>query len=158
MRFPINVQHDEDRGIWSGSCPSIRGVSAVADSEDELKDNLTAELYSRLQELMDRRARIHIPKDDVSDEDNFIELPFRAIVKLKVYEALLARNISRSTLAVRMAVKPTQVDQLFDLTQWTRTSVIENALASMGYSVKMELVDLDTNPEFEFGGPEYAKS
>ena len=157
MRFPINVQHDEHRNVWSGSCPSIRGVSAVADSEDELKDNLTGELYSRLQELMDRRARIHIPKD-VDDKDCYIELPFRAIAKLKVYEALLARNISRTTLAVRMAVKPEMVDKLFDLTDWTRTSVIENALSSMGFSVKMELVDLDTNPEFEFGGPEYAKS
>ena len=83
MRFPINIRHDEDRDVWSGSCPSIRGVSAVADSEDELKDNLTGELYSRLQELMDRRARIHIPKD-VDDKDCYIELPFRAIAKLKV--------------------------------------------------------------------------
>jgi predicted RNase H-like HicB family nuclease len=157
MRFPINIRHDKDRDVWSGSCPSIRGVSAVGDSEDELKDNLTGELYSRLQELMDRRARIHIPKD-VDDKDCYIELPFRAIAKLKVYEALLARNISRTTLAVRMAVKPEMVDKLFDLTDWTRTSVIENALSSMGFSIKMELVDLDTNPEFEFGGPEYAKS
>ena len=106
---------------------------------------------------MDRRARIHIPKD-VDDKDCYIELPFRAIAKLKVYEALLARNISRTTLAGRMAVKPEMVDKLFDLTDWTRTSVIENALSSMGFSVKMELVDLDTNPEFEFGGPEYEKS
>ncbi len=157
MRFPINIRHDEDRNVWSGSCPNIRGVSAVADSEDELKYNLTAELYSRLQELIDRRARIHVPKD-VDDKDQYIELPFRAIAKLKVYEALLARNISRTTLAVRMAVKPEMVDKLFDLTDWTRSSVIENALSAMGFSVKMELVDLDTNPEFEFGGPEYAKS
>ena len=114
MRFPINTRHDEDRDVWSGSCPSIRGVSAVADSEDELKDNLTGELYSRLQELMDRRARIHIPKD-VDDKDCYIELPFRAIAKLKVYEALLARNISRTTLAGRMAVKPEMVDKLIDL-------------------------------------------
>jgi predicted RNase H-like HicB family nuclease len=103
MRFPIITRHDTDRDVWSGSCPNIRGVSGVADSEDELKKILTAELYSRLQELMDRRARIHIPKD-VDDNDQYIELPFRAIAKLKVYEALLARNISRTTLAVRKSV------------------------------------------------------
>ena len=43
-----------------------------------------------------------------------------------------------------MGVKHSQVDLLLDLTQWTRTSVIENALKRLGYSVKMELVNLDT--------------
>ena len=56
-----------------------------------------------------------------------------------------------------MGVKHSQVDLLLDLTQWTRTNVIENALKRLGYSVKMELVDLDTNPEFEIGGPSYAQ-
>ena len=158
MRFQFNVHHDLKKDTWSGSCPAIRNVSAVGDSFEEMKKNLTAELYSQLNQSIDRRAKINIPTNAGDDPDRYIELPFRAIIKLKLYEALLKRNISRTTLGVRMAIKPTQVDQLFDLTHWTRTSTIEAALQVMGFSVNVELIDLDTNPELVFGEPEYVKS
>lgn len=156
MRFPINIDRNDDTGLWSGACPNVRGVYATGDSLDDLKKNLSIKLHQQLNELIDRRVKIHTPSD-VEDDDQFIELPFRAIAKLKVYEALLSRDISRTTLAELMGIKHSQVDLLLDLTQWTRTSVIENALKRLGYSVKMELVDLDTNPEFEIGDPSYAQ-
>lgn len=157
MRFQFNAHHDLKKDTWSGSCPAIRNVSAVGDTFEEMKKNLIAELYSQLNQTIDRRAKINIPTNAGDDPDRYIELPFRAIIKLKLYEAMLKRNIARTTLGVRMAVKPTQVDQLFDLTHWTRTSVIEEAFRVMGFSVNVELVDLDTNPELVFGEPNYAE-
>lgn len=106
---------------------------------------------------MERRAKINTPTDTGDNTEHYIELPFRAIIKLKLYEAMLKRNIARKTLGVRMSIKPTQVDQLFDLTHWTRTSVIEEAFRVLGFSVNVELVDLDTNPELVFGEPNYAE-
>lgn len=44
------------------------------------------------------------------------------------------------------------------VTHWTRTSTIEAVLQVMGFSVNVELIDLDTNPELVFGEPEYVKS
>ena len=41
--------------------------------------------------------------------------------------------------------------------KYVAASVIEDALNALGYSVKMELVDLDTNPEFVFGGTGYGE-
>ena len=143
MRFLINIDRNDDTGLWSGACPNVRDVYATGDTLDDLKKNLSIKLHQQLNELIDRRVKIHIP-NDVDGAEQFIELPFRAIAKLKVYETLLNRNLSRTTLAELMGVKPSQVDLLLDLTQWTRTSVIENALKRLGYSVKMELVNLDT--------------
>lgn len=155
MRFPINVELKDD--VWSGSCSSIRGVSATGETLAELRSVLTTELINRLHQLMSRRSPIRLPAEDLGEEIHYIELPFRAIAKLKVYEAMLSREVPLNTLANMMVVKPSQVEQLFDLNHWTRTSVIEDALNALGYSVKMELVDLDTNPEFVFGGTGYGE-
>lgn len=157
MRFPVTVHHDSKKDTWSGSCTTIRNVTAVGATFEELKNNLTAELYSQLNQTMERRAKINTPTDTGDNTEHYIELPFRAIIKLKLYEAMLKRNIARKTLGVRMSIKPTQVDQLFDLTHWTRTSVIEEAFRVLGFSVNVELVDLDTNPELVFGEPNYAE-
>lgn len=157
MRFPVTVHHDSKKDTWSGSCTTIRNVTAVGATFEELKKNLTAELYSQVNQTMDRRAKLDTPTDTGDNTEHYIELPFRAIIKLKLYEAMLKRNIARKTLGVRMSIKPTQVDQLFDLTHWTRTSVIEEAFRVLGFSVNVELVDLDTNPELVFGEPNYAE-
>ena len=155
MRFPINVELKDD--VWSGTCPSNRGVSATGGTLAELRSSLSAELISQLHQLMDRRTPIRLPEGDLGKDIHFIELPFRAIAKLKVYEAMLSRKVPLNTLANMMMAKPSQVEQLFDLNHWTRTSVIEEALNALGYSVKMELADLDTNPEFVFGGTNYGE-
>ena len=42
MRFPINVECRKD--VWSGTCPSVRGVSAKGDTLEEMRETLTAEL------------------------------------------------------------------------------------------------------------------
>ena len=50
MRFPINVEVNDD--VWSGTCPSIRGVSATGGTLAELRSSLSAELISQLHQIL----------------------------------------------------------------------------------------------------------
>jgi antitoxin HicB len=75
-----------------------------------------------------------------------IELPAIVSLKIGLYNAFLAADITKAEFARRLGIPKTTVDRLFDFRNQTRIDQIEAAFAVLGKRLSIEVEDAACNP------------
>jgi len=141
LEYPIAKKTDGNNGFFI-SVPDFPEISAnwLADFDSEHQATARAEL----REAIERRmiANQLLPYPNPSWEDQTIALDVRDSLKVAIYNLMKTNRMKRSDLAEALGWSTRKISEALDLSNFTRTETLEEALAYFGYRVQIRLATI----------------
>jgi antitoxin HicB len=135
----------DDNGTFLVECPALPEVTTFGETEDECARQGRAAIEEAIGARMARSADVPVVDGEKVDTGAarvlFVRLPLMTILKVELYQALQATDITRAELARRLGWNRTSVDRLFMLDHASRLDQIEAAAEAMGREVHAEMVE-----------------
>lgn len=139
LAYPATLTPESDGGF----VVTFQDVPEAITQGDDLADAL-AQASDALEEAIAGRIRRSdtIPVPSATGPDRFvIPVPALTAAKAALYLALLEARITKSELAARLHCDEKEVRRLLDPTHFSKLPRIQTALAALGKSITVRLVD-----------------
>jgi antitoxin HicB len=133
LAYSVEMTPD-DNGTVLVTCPLLPIVATFGETEAEAKRHAIDAIETALASMIDDGEDIPRPPADPSA----VRLPLLTALKLELYWALRAADITRAELARRLGWNRESVDRLFRLDHRSRLEQIEAALGALGREAVVE--------------------
>ena len=147
IRYPAIFETDPDTNHLIVELPDIPGcISISADQDEALSMGLDAAL-TWVTEAMGNQENIPMPSQS-SPGQSVVEIPPIAEMKICLYLAMLDQGVSQLSLARRLHKDQRSIRKLLNLWNKTNWDLLERALESVGYQVRVTIQPFVTHPAF----------
>ena len=131
LAYPIKLTPD-DNGTVLVTCPLLPMVVTFGDDEALARLHAADAIETALGSMIDDGDEIPVPP---SDDPAAVRLPTLTAIKVELYRALRAADMTRAELARRLGWRRESVDRLFRLDHRSRLEQLEAALHVLGRRV-----------------------
>jgi len=135
LAYRIELTAD-DNDTFLVTCPDIPMVATFGESEADAAMHAVDAIETALASMIDDGEDIPAP---TIGPGPVVRLPMLTTVKVLLYLALRAEDITRAELARRLGWHREQVDRLFRLDHNTRFDQFDAAFAALNRSLEIEI-------------------
>lgn len=139
MDCPVDLRPDDNATLLV-TFPDVPGAVTFGSDEEEALANAIDALETIFSALItDRRE---IPRPSPPRGRKTVSPSLLGRLKISVYRAMRERGWRKADLARAMSLNPRQIDRLLDLRHGSTVAHLEQALASCGKRVEVDLREL----------------
>ncbi len=138
-QYPVSLINNEEGGYVL----TFRDVPEVISeiwSMDELQKTGADALISGADMYYETKTVFPEPSEPKENEV-LIKLPFSAVAKILLHNAMLSANIRPSDLAKKMGKMPQEVNRIIDLKHNTKIDTIQDAFRALGKDLNVSVTD-----------------
>ena len=127
----------DDGGTVMASLPDLPGCRTFGETREEALERAVDAALTLITALV--KDREEVPDGSPADGRPAVRLPLQAELKVQLYRAMRAQDVSQTALAERLGKTQKEVWRLLDLTHASKLDQIEAAFAALGYRVDTEV-------------------
>jgi antitoxin HicB len=140
VTYPVILESDDNDTLLV-SFPDFPEAHTFGATHEEAIARARDALATVIDGYIRSRRRLPAPS---RTRGNYVQLPAIMSLKVELYRAMLAGDVTKSELARRLQVHPPQVDRLLDLRHHSRLDQLEAAAAALGLCVEISLASPET--------------
>ena len=144
MNYAINYWKVE--GGIKGQFLDFPELTVTASTPDEAEKGAYDALIGKLMTYMETGARVPLPVAEPNPA--FVALLPSIGAKILLHNMAIEQNKSRSWIASQMGVTRQVMTRLFNLRETTKVETISNALAALGYQMRIDIEPSPRNISF----------
>lgn len=141
ISYPITVTADD--GTYLVTCPDLPEVTTFGEDAEDAR----ARARDAIEEALAYRIAHHENIPSPSTGNHHVTLGTQTALKVRVYQEMRRRGISKAELARRLHWHRPQVDRLLDLSHSTRLDAFDAVIDELGCALEISVRTVDANRE-----------
>ena len=126
LSYPLTLTADGD--TYLVTCPDLPEVTTFGDDAEDARERAR----DAIDEALAYRIAHQEPIPEPSDGDVRVTLSTQTALKVRVYQEMRGRGVSKTDLARRLHWHRPQIDRLLDLNHGTRLDAFDAAFSELG--------------------------
>lgn len=138
MEYPVTITPD-DNDTFLVTFPDVEGAVTFGDTIEDALARAPEALATILEAyIKDRRP---IPAPSTRRSKYRATVPMLVEMKIRLYEAMRAADVSKAELGRRLAWHPPQIDRLLAMAHGSKVEQLEAAFSALGKSLVIDVRD-----------------